>query len=228
LFDKQLADIKTLADERKRVNEFVDQQIELARFGGDQSRLQASKNAAAIEAEIGRVTAEVNAARAAGEQQAVQAGIERLAQLDQAAAKENDIASGKAAEREAQRKLFEEQIKAAEQQQQQAQQAQQQRQQEQQRILEEQAIAAAAEAERQEKRIRALNSIGQQSIGGADIRTQQGASQFIQAAAGAIDPELAQLRSQTKLLQTIVKNSGALQYLERGIGQSVRILGGVP
>jgi phage-related protein len=226
LFDKQLADIKTLADERKRINEFVDQQIELARFGGDQRRLQASKNAAAIEAEIARVTSEVAAARQAGDQAAANAGIERLAQLDQAAAKEKDIASGKAAEREAQRKLFEEQIKAAEQQQQQAQQAQQQRQQEQQRIFEEQAKAAAAEADRQEKRIRALNSIGQQSIGGADIRTSQGASQFVQAAAGAFDPNLAQQRAQTKLLQKIVENSGALQFLERGIGQSVAILRG--
>jgi len=228
LFDKELANIKALADERKRVNEFVDQQIELARFGGDQQRLQASRNAAAIEAEIGRVTAEVNAARAAGEQQAVRAGIERLAQLDQAAAKENDIASGKAQEREQQRKFFEEQAKAAQQQQQQEQQRQQQIQQAQQQAQEEQAKAAAAEFERQSKRIRALNSIGQQSIGGADIRSTEGASQFIQAAAGAFDPNLAQQRAQTKLLQKIVENSGALQFLERGVGQSVRILGGIP
>ena len=228
LFDKELANIKALADERRRVNEFVDQQIELARFGGDQQRLQASRNAAAIEAEIGRVTAEVNAARAAGEQEAVRAGIERLAQLDQAAAKERDIASGKAQEREQQRRFLEEQAKQAQAQQQQALQQQSQIAQEQQRVLQEQAQAAAAETERQIKRIRSLNSIGQQSIGGADLRTTEGASQFIQAAAGALDPNLAQQRAQTKLLQKIAANSGALQYLERGIGQSVRILGGVP
>jgi hypothetical protein len=226
LFDKQLADIKALADERQRVNEFVDQQIELARFGGDQRRLQASQNAAALEAEIARVTAEVTAARAAGDQAAANAGIERLAQLDQAAAKENDIASGKAAEREAQRKFLDDQAKAAQQQQQQAQQRQQQIQQEQQRIFEEQAKAAAAEAERQQKRIRALNSIGQQSISTGDLRSSQGASAFVQAAAGAFDPNLAQQRAQTKLLQKIATNSGALQYLERGIGQSVAILRG--
>jgi hypothetical protein len=226
LFNKQLTDLQTLAAERQRVNQFVDQQIELARFGGDQRRLQASQNAAALEAEIARVTAEVTAARAAGDQAAANAGIERLAQLDQAAAKERDIASGKAAEREAQRNFLDDQAKAAQQQQQQAQQRQQQIQQEQQRIFEEQAKAAAAEAERQQKRIRALNSIGQQSIGGADIRTSQGASQFVQAAAGAFDPNLAQQRAQTKLLQKIATNSGALQFLERGIGQSVAILRG--
>jgi hypothetical protein len=228
LFNKQQSDIQSLAAERQRVNQFVDQQLELARFGGDSARLQASKNAAAIEAEIARVTAEVNAARAAGEQQAVQAGIERLAQLDQAAAKERDIANGKAAEREAQRRAFEEQAKLAQQQQQQAQQQQAQLAQEQQRIFQEQAAASAAEAERQATRIRSLNSIGQQSVAGADLRSTEGASQFISAAAGAFDPNLAQQRAQTKLLQKIATNSGALQFLERGIGQSVRILGGVP
>jgi hypothetical protein len=225
LFDKQLADIKTLADERQKINQFVDQQIELARFGGDSRRLEASKNVAALEAEIARVTAEINAARDAGNQQAVKAGIERLGQLDQVAAKERDIANGKAQEREQQRKFFEEQAKAAQQQQQKEQQRQQQIQQAQRQAQEEQARAAAVEAERQQKRIRALNSIGQQSVSGGDLRTSQGASQFIQAAAGAFDPNLAQQRAQTKLLQKIATNSGALQFLERGIGQAVQILG---
>jgi len=219
LFDKQLADIKTLADERKRISEFVDQQIELARFNGDQQRLQASKNVVALEAEIGRVQQEIQAARAAGDNQAVQAAVQRLAQLDQVAAKERDVANGRAKAEAEIAKQRDEFLKAEQQRQQQIAQARKQAQ-------EEQAKAAAAEADRQEKRIRALNSIGQQSIGGADIRTQQGASQFIQAAAGAIDPELAQLRAQTKLLQKIVNNSGALQFLERGIGQSVAILRG--
>jgi uncharacterized protein (DUF1501 family) len=135
------------------------------------------------------------------------------------AAQERDIASGRLKVEAEIAKQRDENAKAEQQRRQQIIQAQRQ-------FLEEQAKAAAAEAERQEKRIRALNSIGQQSIGGADIRTQQGASQFVQAAAGAFDPNLAQQRAQTKLLQKIVDNSGALQFLERGIGQSVAILRG--
>jgi hypothetical protein len=219
LFDKQLADIKALADERQRINEFVDNQLELARFGGDQQRLQASKNVAALEAEIGRVQQEIQAARAAGDNQAVQAAVQRLAQLDQVAAKERDVASGRLKAEAEIAKQRDEFLKAEQQRQQQIAQARRQAQ-------EQQARAAAAEADRQEKRIRALNSIGQQSIGGADIRTSQGASQFVQAAAGAFDPNLAQQRAQTKLLQKIATNSGALQFLERGIGQSVAILRG--
>jgi hypothetical protein len=219
LFDKQLADIKALADERKRVNDFVDQQLELARFNGDQQRLQAAKNVVALEAEIGRVQQEIQAARAAGDNQAVQAAVQRLAQLDQVAAKERDIASGRLKAEQELAKRRDEAIKAE-------QQRQSQIQQEQKRAQEERAKAAAAEADRQAKRIRALNSIGQQSVGGADIRTSQGASAFVQAAAGAFDPNLAQLRAQTKLLQQIFKNSGALQFLERGIGATVQFLGG--
>lgn len=219
--------VQALADQRQRVNEFVDQQLALQQFGGDNQRLEASRRVAEIEAEIARVQQEIEAARAGNDEAAVQAGVERIGQLDQVAAKERDIANGRAKfeeqiakQREAIIKQQEEAAKAQEQAASQA--AEQQR-----KAFEEQAKAAAAEAERQEKRIRALNSIGQQSIGGNDIRTSQGASQFLQLAAGAFDPNLAEARAQTKLLRS---SNQALQrtaeYLELGIGRTFQFLGG--
>ena len=224
---------RQIAAERQRANQFVDQQVALAAFGGNQQRLDASLRVAEIEREIVRVQEAVQVARAAGNQQAIDAGVARIAQLDQVAAKERDIANGRAeleqkiqAQREqaiqAQQQASQQQQEAAKQQQQAAQQqAEAQR-----KAFEEQARIAAAEAERQQKRIAALNSVGQQTIQGGDIRSQEGARAFLSAAAGAFDPNLAELRAQTKLLRQIFLNSGALQYLERGIGTSVAILGG--
>jgi uncharacterized protein (DUF1501 family) len=68
--------------------------------------------------------------------------------------------------------------------------------------------------------------VSTQAVQGGDIRSQEGARQFISAAAGAFDPNLAELRAQSKLLRQIVLNSGALQYLEQGIGRSVTLLRG--
>jgi phage-related protein len=186
----------------------------------------AAENLAAIENQIDLTRRGLEAAREQGNRNAAAARVNELKFLEDLAKAERAIIDGKAADRQDQRKLLDEQAKASQELFKQEQSRQQQLRQQQQRAQEERARAAAEEAERQEKRIRALNSIGQQSIGGADIRTQQGASQFISAAAGAIDPELAQQRAQTKLLQKIATNSGALQFLERGIGQSVAILRG--
>lgn len=219
LFNTQLENIRQLADERKRVNDFVDGQLALQQFGGDSQRLEASRRVADIETEIARVQAEVQQARDAGNNEALQAGITRIGQLDQVAAKERDIASGRAKFEEEVAKQRDEAIK-------QAQQAASQQAEAQRRAFEEQAKAAAAEADRQEKRIRALNSIGQQSIGVGDIRSTEGANQFIQAAAGAFDPNLAELRAQSRLLRQIAVNSGALQFLEQGVGSTFTFLGG--
>lgn len=229
-----------LAAERQRVNNLVNEQLALAQFGGDSQRLAAARNVQAIQAEIARVEAEVEKARQAGNTQVVQAGTARIAQLDQVAAKERDIASGRAA-REAEiakrreeaaareQQLVEQFAKQQEQAIQQQQAAAQQQAQAQQKAFEEQARAAAAEAERQDRRIRALNSIGQQSVSVGDIRSTEGANAFLQAAAGALDPTavaIAEARAQTKLLRQIALNSGALQFLERGIGSTFQFLGG--
>ena len=135
---------------------------------------------------------------------------------------ENEIQQGRQRQIEQQKVLAEAVQKQAEQ----AQQAASQQAQAQQKAFEEQAKAAAAEAERQERRIRALNSIGQQSVSVGDIRSTEGARQFIQAAAGAFDPNLAELRAQTKLLRQAVANSGALRFLEQGLGTTFQFLGG--
>ena len=222
-----------IAAERDRVNQFVNNQLALAQFGGNQQRLEAARRVAEIEREIARVQQEIQAARDAGNQAAANAGVARIAQLDQVAAKERDIANGRAEIEDRLRQQREQAIeaerqaaaqfqKAVEQQQQ----AASQQAQAQQKAFEEQARAAAAEAERQERRIRALNSIGQQSVSVGDIRSTEGARQFIQAAAGAFDPNLAELRTQTKLLRQAVANSGALRFLEQGIGTTIQFLGG--
>lgn len=208
--DRRIKAEKDIANERQRVNEFVNEQLALAEFGGDSARLAASRNVAAIEQEIARVQAEVDAARAAGDQDAVRAGTARIAQLDQIAAKEEDIASGrKAAEEEIakareaaiaqQKKNAEAFAKAQEQQASRAQAAQQKRSEEFQAALQ----AQAKENERVLANRRQLATASNQAAQGADIRTSEGANAFIQAVQGGFDPQLAVQRQQLKVQQRI-------------------------
>jgi hypothetical protein len=211
LFEQELANVRAVADERRRVNELVDQRFLLARFGGDQQRLQAAQNLAQLEREIGRVQADVQAARAAGNQAEVNAGIARLAQLDQVAAQERDIASGR-------RQLEEEIGKQREEYFKQLQQQQRAAQQEQEKFLEEQRKAIEAEQQRQTARIRELNTLGAGVIGGNDIRTSEGAALFLNLAANRQDPALIEARLQTR----------ALQDLRRAVTSLVEGLTGLP
>lgn len=210
-FEKELANVKAVADERKRVNDAVDQAVNLARFGGDQQRLAAAQRVAEFEREIIRVQQEVQAARAAGDQGAVNAGIQRLGLLDQVAAKERDVASGRAQveqqiaqQREQYIQAINEQQKAAEQ--------------EQKKFAEERAKAIEAENQRQVARIRELNTLGSGVIEGNDIRTAEGAALFLNLAANRQDPALIEARLQTR----------ALQDLRRGVTQLVEGLTGLP
>lgn len=68
-------------------------------FGGDSSRAKAADNLLKIQQEQIRVEEQLAAARAAGDQEAVDAATSRLATLDQVAAQERDIASGIAKQR---------------------------------------------------------------------------------------------------------------------------------
>jgi glutamate-1-semialdehyde aminotransferase len=164
-----------------------------------------------LEREIGRVQAEVQAARAAGNQAEVNAGIARLGQLDQVAAQERDIASG--------RRQLEEQLgQQREQYLQQLEQQQKAAQQEQQKFLEEQRKAVEAEQQRQTARIRELNTLGAGVIGGTDIRTAEGAALFLNLAANRQDPALIEARLQTR----------ALQDLRRSVTSLVEGLTGLP
>jgi len=196
LFEQEIANVKAIADERKRVNDAVDQAVNLARFGGDQQRLAAAQRVAEFEREIIRVQQEVQTARAAGDQGAVNAGIQRLGLLDQVAAKERDVASG--------RQQIEQQIAQQRQQYLQALGEQQKKaEEEQKKFAEERAKIAEAENQRQRARIKELNTLGAGVIKSNDIRTAEGAALFLQLAANQQDPALIEARLQTRRLTEI-------------------------
>ena len=222
LFNVQLQNQKKLADERLKINEFVDQQLALQAFGGDSGRLEASRRVLEIEAEIARVEAEQRAARQAGDDQAARAAATRLAQLDQVAAKERDIATGAVqAREEAEKRLQEQQdayAKSQEEQQKQIQQAQQ-------AFQQELARRQQAEYERQVARITELNTLGQRQVQTADIRTQEGAALVLELAANAQDPRLIQASLQTKYLRGIYEQALAQAADIQSRAQTVAILG---
>lgn len=76
-------------------------------FGGDSQRFAAAQAVEAIQQDILRTEQEIADARKVGNQDAIDAGTKRLAQLDQALARERDVASGA-------RKAAEERIKLEE------------------------------------------------------------------------------------------------------------------
>lgn len=203
LFEQEIEQVKQVADERKRVNDFVDQQFMLARFGGDQQRLEAANRVAEIEREIIRVQGEVQAARANGDQAAVNAGIQRLGLLDQVGAKEANIASGRQQLEQQIAQQRDQYLKQLEEQQKQAQQQQQ-------AFLQQQQKALEAEQARQTERLRELNTLGAGVIEGKDIRTSEGAALFLQLAAQQQDPALIEARLQTKALYELRNNTRLL------------------
>ena len=216
LYAVQVKAVEDLANERKAVNDFVDEQLALNAFGGDSQRLESARRVLEIEEEMGRVQEEIKAARKAGENEAANAAAARLGQLDQVAAKERDIVSGRAAYEEQQQKMRDEALQA----QQQAQQAQQA---EQKRIFDEQRKAAEAESKRQEERLKALNTLGAQTIKATDIRTVEGATLVTDLAASAQDPAMIQARLQTKFLEKIAIGIG--QAASNYFNQPVAIVG---
>lgn len=199
LYENEIAGLKKAADERLKINEEVDNILLLQSVDGDSRRAEAKKQLLAIEQEIARVQEEVALARQSGDTEAAKAGASRLAQLDQAAAAERDVASGAAKQREDFQKQVEKNI--ADQQK-----AQQEYEQQQAKIIEEQRKAAEAEAKRQQERLEKLNTLGQQSIKATDVRTTEGASLVVSLAAAAQDPALIQQRLQTKLLERMNEN----------------------
>jgi len=118
-FEKQIDVARRVAEENKRlaeeaqrraeaeakaVQDIIDANLEQIRvdeqFGGDSSRARAADNLLKIQQEIVRVEEQLQAARASGDQAAIDASTSRLATLDQVAARERDVASGAAKERE--------------------------------------------------------------------------------------------------------------------------------
>ncbi len=112
-YDKQIGVIQKVSEENKRlaeeakrraeaeakaVQDIIDANLEQMRvdeqFGGDSNRAKAADNLLKIQQEIVRVEEQLQAARAAGDSEAINALTSRLATLDQVEARENDIASG--------------------------------------------------------------------------------------------------------------------------------------
>jgi hypothetical protein len=86
------------AKQAEEVDKIVTASLEQIRideqFGGDSSRAKAADNLLKIQQEIVRVEEQLQAARSAGDTEAVSALTSRLATLDQVEARETDIASG--------------------------------------------------------------------------------------------------------------------------------------
>ena len=196
IFERELKNIKDVADERLKVNEFVDKTLLTLQLGGDSQRAEAAQKVVEIEQEILRIQDEVQAARKSGENDVVQAGVARLAQLDQVLTAEQRIASGQTKLEEELRK---QQKETAKQQQQAATKANEERK----KAFEEQAKAQAKENERVLANRRQLATASNQAAQGADIRTSEGANAFIQAVQGGFDPQLAVQRQQLKVQQRI-------------------------
>jgi hypothetical protein len=82
----------------EEVDKIVTASLEQSRiesqFGGDSGRAKAAENVLKIQQEIVRVEEQLQAARAAGDTEAISTLTSRLATLDQVEARESDIASG--------------------------------------------------------------------------------------------------------------------------------------
>lgn len=199
-----------LARERQTINQYVDNQLELQRFNGDAQRLAASKQLAAIEAEIIRVQREGANARARGDDAGFKAAVQRVQQLNQIADKERDIAEGRA---QAEAKIAEQRDAALKSQQAQQKAFAEQQQaywlkaiaQQQQRIQEFNNFlqANARENARVLENYRKLATASNQTAKGADIRTQEGANMYLQSLQGAFDPSLAVQRQILKVQNRI-------------------------
>jgi hypothetical protein len=111
-YEQQIETIGRAAEETARkaeaeadaVQSIIDANLEQMRvdeqFGGDSQRAQAADNLLKLQQEQLRVEEQLQAARASGDVEAINALTGRLATLDQVAARERDIASGAAKDRE--------------------------------------------------------------------------------------------------------------------------------
>lgn len=94
---KAAAEAKRASDAaRREADSSIQRLITDQQFGGDSQRYAAAQAVLSINADIKRTEEEIAAARAAGDQNAVNAAALRLSQLDQAKKREEDIASGAA------------------------------------------------------------------------------------------------------------------------------------
>lgn len=202
-FEQRIEQVKKEADERLKAQKEVEDILFAAQYGYNSERVKAAENLILLNQEIAETEERIAAARADGDREELNALSQRLQALDQAAAREQDIASGRAKAREEEEKRVK---KAQDEYQKQQAKAQEEYAKEQQRIFEEQRKAAEAEAKRQEERLAKLNTLGNQTISVQDVRTAEGAALVLNLAAASQDPSLIQQRLQTKLLQEINAN----------------------
>jgi hypothetical protein len=186
-------------------------------FGGDSARYKAAQNVEAVEREIARVKQDVEKARAAGDKDAERAGMQRLQQLDQVQAQQEDIASGAAA----QRKQAEEEQKRID--------AEQKKRDEDRRKLLDDNAKKVAEAQKkyaeevfklEKKRVEDLRKLRLGALEIGDIRTTSGQSTLLDLASGRADPAIDEYRKQRKELEKLNENVRALRM------EKAEILGG--
>ena len=217
---------KRLAEEAKRraeaeaqaVQRIIDASLEQLRideqFGGDSNRARAADNLNKLIEEQARVEEQLAAARAAGDQQAIDALVSRLATLDQVAARERDIASGAAKAREDAAKAAEDAAKEAERL---AEQRARELERVNEQILTKQQEFADRQFELELDRARELATARTGSIEINDIR-EGGISAFFDTLQE--DPAIAEARKQRQELEKIRKEIAKLN------AEKVDILGG--
>lgn len=110
---KAAAEAKRASDAARREADAAIQRVTVdQQFGGDSQRFAAAQAVESINADIRRTEEEIAAARASGDQEALDAATRRLGLLDQALAREEDIASGARKAAEERLKLEEQYAKA--------------------------------------------------------------------------------------------------------------------
>ena len=183
----------TQIDERQRMELNAAKELE-------DRKILAAKNVEAIETKITETKLLLEKAREEGDLKAAKRRVDELNQLKGARQQEQAIADGKA---DNARQQFAQQAQQQQQLADQQQKAQEAAAQEQARQAEENRKAAEAEYNRQQDRLRQLNTLGSGSVKTTDVRTAEGAALVLDLAASAQDPALIEQRIQTKILNQI-------------------------
>lgn len=215
-YEDQIDTIRRAAEETERkaqadadaVQSIIDANLEQIRideqFGGDSNRAKAADNLTKLLEEQARVEEQLAAARAAGDADAINALTSRLATLDQVAARERDIASGAAKQREEAAKAAEDAAKEAERI---AQQRARDLERVNEQILDKQAEFAARQFEIELERAQELATVRTGSVEINDIRSG-GIGAFFETLQE--DPAIAEAKKQRAELEKIRKEIAKL------------------
>lgn len=215
-YEQQIDTIRRATEETERkaqaeaeaVQSIIDANLEQIRvdeqFGGDSNRARAADNLLKLQQEQARVEEQLAAARSAGDQAAINAATSRLATLDQVAARERDIASGAAKQREEAAKAAEDAAREAERI---AEQRARDLERVNEQILDKQQEFAARQFEIELDRAQELAAVRAGSIEITDIR-EGGISAFFETLQE--DPAIAEAKKQRQELEKIRKEIAKL------------------